>query len=105
MTALGTPFSFLAPILVESKGRRPLFLTISLFSSIELALVTFSQLIFDKFGNGWIVSGIALIGCSLGQISINLGIFNMNPMLISELFPYQSRPKATQVLILILMIY
>ncbi|KAL7071362.1 hypothetical protein ACQ4LE_009260 [Meloidogyne hapla] len=96
MTALGTPFSVLAPILVESKGRRPLFIAIALLSSIELALVACAQFIFDNFGSGWMVAGIALIGCSLGQTSINLGIFNMNPMLISEIFPYQSRAKATQ---------
>ncbi|KAF7637790.1 MFS domain-containing protein [Meloidogyne graminicola] len=97
IAALCTPFSILAPILIESKGRRPLFLTIILLSSIELALVALSQYLFNKFGSSWIVAGIALIGCSIGQTSINLGMLNMNPMLISELFPYQSRSKATQV--------
>ena len=97
MTALGAPFSLLAPFMVESKGRRPLFLLVSALSTLELGLITLTQAFFDMNGDGgWLIVGIALLACTFGQVSCSLGIYNMNPILVGELFPHQARAKATQ---------
>lgn len=98
MTAIGAPFSLLAPFMVEFKGRRPLFLIVSALSTLELGLMTLAQAFFDLSGNGgWLIVGIALLACTFGQISCSLGIFNMNPILVGELIPTSARAKATQV--------
>lgn len=105
MTALGAPLSVWAPFLVESKGRRPLFLAITALSCLELALVMGAQALFDVFGAGWLVAGIALAGCTLGQASCSLGILHMNPILVGELFPHAARTKATQISMLLPMLF
>ncbi|KAL3100584.1 hypothetical protein niasHS_001150 [Heterodera schachtii] len=102
MTALTAPLCLVAPCLIESWGRRPLFLLITALSTLELTLLTVAQLLYDVLGGGGIfVSSMALIGCTMGQASVNLGLFNMTPILVGELFPHPARARATQVALLL----
>uniref|UniRef100_A0A914GRY3 Major facilitator superfamily (MFS) profile domain-containing protein n=1 Tax=Globodera rostochiensis TaxID=31243 RepID=A0A914GRY3_GLORO len=102
MTALTAPLCLVAPCLIESWGRRPLFLLITSLSTLELTLMTGAQCLYDILGGGGlIVSMLALIGCTMGQASVNLGIFNMTPILVGELFPHPARARATQIALLI----
>jgi hypothetical protein len=108
MTMVAAPLCFIAPYAVERFGRRPLFLTISALSTLEILFVAFAQLFVDSSAsnsssragdpsstsNGYAFVPAAVLGvfgCTLGQAAVTLGLLNMTALLIGELCPHAMR--------------
>jgi hypothetical protein len=100
MNAVNSPLCLLSPIWIERFGRRPMFLSLTILSSLELAFVAAAQILLDINGGqpaGWFVAFLAIVGCTAGQASVNIGLLNMTPILVGELCPYAARSLLTQV--------
>uniref|UniRef100_A0A915ESQ2 Major facilitator superfamily (MFS) profile domain-containing protein n=1 Tax=Ditylenchus dipsaci TaxID=166011 RepID=A0A915ESQ2_9BILA len=89
MTAVTSPLCLMAPFLVEKFGRRPLFIFITLLSTLELG---------GSPDGSWFIPTVGIFGCFMGGASSMLGMLNMTSILVGELCPHAARAIITQIM-------
>uniref|UniRef100_A0A915D762 Major facilitator superfamily (MFS) profile domain-containing protein n=1 Tax=Ditylenchus dipsaci TaxID=166011 RepID=A0A915D762_9BILA len=105
MTAVTSPLCLMAPFLVEKFGRRPLFIFITLLSTLELVFVGVAQALVDVLkrqggspDGSWFIPTVGIFGCFMGGASSMLGMLNMTSILVGELCPHAARAIITQIM-------
>ncbi|KAH7721619.1 Protein Y39B6A.41 [Aphelenchoides avenae] len=102
MQLITAPLCFLSPVLVEKCGRRPLFLSISAMCCFEWAMISCAQVFVDwHIPNSTMSSVLGVIGCSVGQAAIMLGLLQLTPILLSEMVPHTARSTISQITMLV----
>ncbi|ULT92430.1 hypothetical protein L3Y34_009899 [Caenorhabditis briggsae] len=96
ISAISLPISFIAPLIIEKYGRRPIFVLLTWLCAFEwlgLAIPEMANNFGFKFDVRWIFACLAAV---LGQAAVNLGMLVMAPIMISELCPLNIRAKVSQ---------
>ncbi|PAV84386.1 hypothetical protein WR25_16441 isoform B [Diploscapter pachys] len=91
ISAVSVPVCFIAPILIERIGRRPIFVTITLLCTVEWIGLGLAQTFTDFGYESSLIWLTAVVGAILGQIAVNLGLLIMAPILMSEICPHNTR--------------
>uniref|UniRef100_A0A7E4VHZ7 MFS domain-containing protein n=1 Tax=Panagrellus redivivus TaxID=6233 RepID=A0A7E4VHZ7_PANRE len=99
------PLVFVAPIVIEKLGRRPIILTTSILSIGEVMFLAAGQFIIDNNPELVISSAFGVMAVVLGTVGINLGQMSMAPILVSELCPHAARGSITQMIQIIPIIF
>ncbi|PIC30456.1 hypothetical protein B9Z55_021690 [Caenorhabditis nigoni] len=96
ISAISLPISFIAPLIIEKYGRRPIFVLLTWLCAFEwlgLAIPEMANNFGFEFEVSWIFACLAAV---LGQAAVNLGMLVMAPIMISELCPLNIRAKVSQ---------
>lgn len=98
ISLVSAPLCFLAPWVIELFGRRKLFITVTALCALEWTGFGLAQLLTDQkphqeTTSAWVY---AVVGATLGQCAVNLGLLIMAPVMISEICPHNTRATISQ---------
>ncbi|CAL2047581.1 unnamed protein product [Caenorhabditis brenneri] len=96
ISAVSLPVSFIAPLIIEKYGRRPIFVLLTwlcAFEWIGMAIPEMANNFGWMFETRWLFACLAAV---LGQSAVNLGMLVMAPIMISELCPHNIRATVSQ---------
>ena len=95
------PLLFLLPVLYEKIGRRPIFLTATIFGSAASILLFLAQSVVDIQGSSAITIVLASLFTTFIGFSYALGVPIFFVILIADLFPVGAKAVGTQAAILL----
>ncbi|PIO72992.1 transporter, major facilitator family protein [Teladorsagia circumcincta] len=97
ISVVSVPLCFVSPLFIERCGRRTVFILITVLCAAEWVALGMAELIFD-FGATNLRSAqlLSVLGATMGQCAVNLGLLIMAPMMISEVCPHNTRAAISQ---------
>ncbi|CAB61061.2 Major facilitator superfamily (MFS) profile domain-containing protein [Caenorhabditis elegans] len=96
INTVSLPVSFIAPLIIEKYGRRPIFVLLTWLCAFEWLGMSIPEMA-NNFG--WNIDFRWIFACFsaiLGQCAVNLGMLVMAPIMISELCPHNIRATVSQ---------